>query len=118
MINLYIIKIINLFFIAVIFLSVNILKVNADTYKEILVTGNQRLSVETVLMFSGLDLSKNIENEDLNTAIKKLYKTNYFKNIEIRTINESIKIKIVENPIIQSIVIKGIKNKDIIKQIK
>ena len=55
----------------------------ADIYKEIKVEGNERLSVETVVMFSGLNLSNNITTNDLNSSIKKLYKTNYFKNIKI-----------------------------------
>ena len=48
---------------------------NADIYKEIKVEGNERLSVETVVMFSGLNLSNNITTDDLNLSIKKLYKT-------------------------------------------
>ena len=84
---------------------------NSDIYKEIKVEGNERLSVETVVMFSGLNLSNNITTDDLNLSIKKLYKTNYFKNIKILKENKILKIIIIENPIIQSIQINGVKNK-------
>ena len=36
-------------------------------------------------MFSGLKINDDINNKDLNNAIKKLYKTNYFKDIKILT---------------------------------
>ena len=54
-------------------------------------------------------------NDYLNNAIKNLYKTNYFKNIKITTENDIILIDIQENPIIQSISFKGLKNKRILK---
>ena len=98
------------------FISSAILK--ADIYNEITVEGNERLSVETVLMFSGLTTGINLENSDLNSAIKKLYDTDYFKNVEIQIKDNELLIKLEENPIIQSIEIKGIKNKSIIKQLK
>ena len=84
---------------------------NAEIYEEIKVEGNERLSVETVIMFSGLNLSDDLTINDLNTSIKKLYKTNYFKDIKITKNNKILKIIIIENPIIQSIQINGIRNK-------
>ena len=65
-------------------------------------------------MFSGLNLDKELNNQDLNNAIKNLFQTNYFKDIKILTNNTTIQIEITENPIIQSIIIKGIKNKSIV----
>ncbi len=90
---------------------------NAEIYKEIKVVGNERLSVETVRMFSGLNLSDDLTINDLNLSIKKLYKTNYFKDIKINTDNKVIQIKIIENPIIQSININGVKNKSILRKL-
>ena len=90
----------------------------AAIYSDINVKGNKRLSVETVLMFSGLKLNTDITNEELNKAIKKLYETNYFKDIKIITSENSLLIEIVENPIIQRIDIKGIKNKSILKKLE
>ena len=85
----------------------------AKKYSEIKILGNERLSLETIIMFSGLNLEREIEKKDLNDAIKKLYKTNYFKIIKITTKNDIIQIDIQENPIIQSIKINGVKNKSI-----
>ena len=89
----------------------------AEVYKEIIVEGNERLSVETVIMFSGLNLSDDLTINDLNSSIKKLYKTNYFKDIKISSDGNILQIIIIENPIIQSIKLNGIKNKRILDEL-
>ena len=91
--------------------------VNAEIYDEIRVNGNERLSVETIIMFSGLTIGQDITNKELNISIKNLYKTNYFKDIKIKANNKTLEISIIENPIIQSIKINGIKNKSILNEI-
>ncbi len=90
---------------------------NSKIYEEIKVSGNERLSVETIIMFSGLKIGDDIDNNDLNLSIKNLYKTNYFKDIKILPKNKIIEITIVENPIIQSIKINGIKRKSILNEL-
>ena len=90
---------------------------NAQIYQEIRVNGNERLSVETIIMFSGLKIGEDIKNKDINLSIKKLYETNYFKDIKILTDKKKIEISIIENPIIQSIKINGVKNKSILTQL-
>ena len=100
------------------FLFINFSALSADIYNEIKVKGNKRLSVETIIMFSGLKTGLELSNDDLNTAIKNLYETDYFKNVEILIFNQSLEINIDENPIIQSIKINGVKNKSILEEIK
>tara|TARA_Y200000002_G_scaffold373975_1_gene373959 strand:- start:1949 stop:4207 length:2259 start_codon:yes stop_codon:yes gene_type:complete len=104
-------------FIVLAILLLTCVETNAKIYEEIKVTGNERLSVETIIMFSGLKLGEEIDNKEINLSIKKLYQTNYFKDIKILLDKEVIKISIVENPIIQSIKVDGIKNKSIIKEL-
>ena len=111
-------KKLELFFVKVLFfllITINIAK--ADIYEEIKVIGNERLSVDTIVMFSGLNLSNNIENKDLNLSIKKLYETNYFKDVKIFIKNKTIEVIIEENPIIQSVTINGVKNKSILAKL-
>ena len=69
-------------------------------------------------MFSELNIKKDINKEDLNESIKKLYKTDYFKDIKIYSKNDVLIISIIENPIIQSIQIEGIKNKKLLEELK
>ncbi len=104
------------FFLIIIFL-LSLKVVNAEIYEEIKVEGNERLSAETVIMFSGLKIDADIEKDELNSSIKKLYQTDYFKNITIETADSIITIKINENPIIQTIKINGVKNKSILEKL-
>ena len=108
----------NLSIFLLIYLIAGVALLKAEKYEVINITGNKRLSVETILMFSGLETGVDLNINDLNIAIKKLYETDYFKNIEIEIIDNELEIKILENPIIQTIDIKGIKNKRIIRKLK
>ncbi len=111
-----IIKKFGLILIFYFFLHNSILK--AEVFNEIIIIGNKRLSSETILMFSGLKKKINVDIKDLNSAIKNLYETDYFEDIEISIIKDRLEIKVKENPIIQTILIKGIKNKNIIRQLE
>ncbi len=64
-----------------------------------------------------MNISDDINSENLNTAFKKLYETDYFKNIEINFDDGVLSIKVEENPLIQSVIINGIKNKTILKEL-
>ena len=106
-------------FLVFLFLNISLIKnANSQNYDEIKVEGNERLSVETIIMFSGLSIGQKIDTEILNNSIKKLYKTNYFEDLKITVDGKTIIIQIVENPIIQSIQINGIKNKSINEKLK
>ena len=61
-------------------------------------------------MFSKIDLNKDIDNDVLNTILKNLYDTNFFENVEVSILNDSLFIKVKENPIIDQISIEGVKN--------
>ena len=108
------VKKITFYILFILFFSISLSK--AEIYDEIIVEGNERLSIETVIMFSGLKVGEDINTGDLNNAIKKLYKTNYFKDIKFSTKQSVIKISIIENPIIQSIKINGVKNKAVLNK--
>ena len=81
----------------------------AEKIKEIKISGNSRISDETIRVFSDLDLSQNFEDINLNNLIKELYETNYFSDVSIKYENQILYINVVENPIVQNIVIEGIK---------
>ena len=58
-------------------------------------------------------MDEQISQNKLNKALKDLYYTNFFKNIDISLNNQIIKIVVKENPIIQKIIINGIKKNKI-----
>ena len=61
-------------------------------------------------MFSNLNVGDNANNDTLNEALKNLYYTDYFKEISISYDKGLLNIKVEENPIIQSVLINGIKS--------
>jgi len=91
--------------------------VYSETIKKIDVSGNDRLAKETVILFSELNVNDNIYSDDLNNAFKKLFETDYFKDIKISFNNGYLKIDVEENPLIQSIIINGIKNRSIVDEL-
>ena len=106
------------FFLIIIFLlTLNPTYAFSEIIKKIEVFGNERLSSKTVILFSELDLNDDISSYELNDSFKKLFETNYFKDINITFVNGLIKINVVENPIIQTININGIKNKTILSEL-
>ena len=75
------------------------------------------MAKETVILFSELGVNDNINSNDLNNIFKKLFDTDYFKDINISFNNGYLKINVIENTLIQSVKINGIKNKSILKEI-
>ena len=51
----------------------------SEIIKKIVIEGNQRISNQTILMFSNLSKEQNLENDDINEVVKTLYDTNFFK---------------------------------------
>jgi len=90
----------------------------ADKINSIEVKGNDRISTETILMFSEIKIGQEVDNIVLNNILKNLYETNYFKNINTVIKNDTLIISVEENPLIGNVDFKGIKAKRILKSIK
>ncbi len=73
---------------------------------QIIVNGNNRLDSSVVIRDSLLDVTKT-KPKDLSIAIKNLYKTGYFENVNIYKKDNIIFINVKENPIIDLISIEG-----------
>ena len=83
----------------------------ADVISKIEVNGNKRLARESIILFSELKVNENYDSTNLNLAIKKLDKTNFFKKINLKIEDNILYIDVVENPIIEDLAIIGVKNK-------
>ena len=90
----------------------------ADIIKDFKIDGNNRVSNQTIIMFSNLNIGDNADNDILNEALKDLYYTDYFKEVSISFDNGLLNIKVEENPIIQSVIVNGIKNNRINEKIR
>ena len=93
-------------------------KASSEIIKKFNIIGNERVSKETIIMFSNLQIGDDIDQLRLNNSLKELYTTNYFNNVEIFNDKGIINIKVKENPIIQKVEINGVDNNAIYENIK
>ena len=84
---------------------------SVNAYSEIVnkveVKGNQRISLETIVVFGDIVVGNNYERSDVNLLIKKLYDSNFFSNISVKLEYNLLTITVKENPLINSIVLEG-----------
>ena len=88
-----------------------IFSVHSKNYKSIIVNGNERISDETILVFSEVNSDLSLDEISINNILKKLYKSGFFKDVNIKVENNNLIINVIENPIIQTVFINGIKRK-------
>ena len=102
------IKIFTQIFLLLVFFHLNSY---AEVVKKIEVTGNDRVSKETIVVFGDIAVGKDYESSDVNILIKKLYDTTLFSNISVNIKNNVLTIVVKENPMINSVKIEGEKAK-------
>jgi outer membrane protein insertion porin family len=83
----------------------------SKNYEKIIVNGNERVSNETILVFSEIQDNKDLDENSINEILKKLYKSGFFKDVSVKIERNNLIIDVLENPIIQTIFIDGIKRK-------
>ena len=88
---------------------------SSEVVKNIEISGNKRITSETIILFGSIDIDVDYNDQKINNVLKNLYKTDFFENVSITLKNNILKIKVIENPIIQTIDITGIKNKRILE---
>ena len=86
---------------------------NSEVIKQINIKGNDRVTDEIILMFSGIEVGQDLQNSDINKIIKNLFETNFFENVSVNFKQSIISIIVDEAPLIDKIEITGIKAKKI-----
>ena len=81
----------------------------ADRIKNIEISGNKRISEETIKMFADFQINNEINDQILNEILKNLYESNFFENVIVEYNQNTLFIKVEELPIVQNIVLDGIK---------
>ena len=82
---------------------------NAEVIKQIQINGNERISEQTIINFADIKIGKDVKSDELNIFLKNLYETNFFEDVNLTLTNNLLIIDVKELPIIQEIVINGIK---------
>lgn len=79
----------------------------AGTIRSVAVTGQQRLEPDTVLSYTKLRIGQPFTQESLDQALRDLYETELFADVQIRNDNGALTIEVKENPVINRIVLEG-----------
>jgi outer membrane protein insertion porin family len=101
----------------IIFLITFCSNLSAEIVKNVKVDGNKRISQETILVLGQININDDYDDNKLNDILKNLYNSNFFSNIDISILNETLIINVTENPIIEDVRITGVKNKSVIKSL-
>ena len=101
------IKLLSLIILAI---SLSFISVKSEIVKNIEILGNERVSNETILMFSDVNINDDLTENRINSILKSLYETNFFKDVSVSFNSSKLSITVIENPIIQSIIYNGIKS--------
>ena len=104
-------------FVLVIFILLNNKPLFADIVKKIEIIGNERISEQTIIVFSEISLNQELNKNDLNKILKDLYETNFFNDVKISFNDNILQIKVKENPIIINIQFLGIKSNSLKEKI-
>lgn len=89
----------------------------SEIIDKIEVTGNQRISKDTILVLGKIKLGEDFDNNKMNDSLKELYKTNFFDDIKINLTDGLLSILVIENPIIEDIELTGMKSQDFLNKI-
>ena len=104
-------------FVLVIFILLNNKPLFADIVKKIEIIGNERISEQTIIVFSEISLNQELNKNDLNKILKDLYETNFFNDVKILFNDNILQIQVKENPIIINIQFLGIKSNSLKEKI-
>ena len=95
----------------------SIFSLSADVIQKLEVTGNKRISVETIKVYGEIEFEKDYSDLDVNKILKNLYGTNFFEDIKLSLNNGVLKIDLKEYPSLNSVSIVGEKSITISKKV-
>ena len=105
-------KIILTYFFSLIF------SLNAEIVNELVISGNKRVSEETIKVYGGIEIGKDYNERDLDNIIRDLYGTEFFENVEVNLQNGKLNINLKEYSIINQLILVGEDSKRFRDQIK
>lgn len=93
----------------------------ASVVRRITVTGNQRVEASTVLSYVPIQPGDVLNPQAVDAAIKTLFATGLFGDVDINDNGGNLTIQVVENPIINRVIFEGVralKEEDLTKEIQ
>ena len=90
----------------------------SEIIKKIEISGNERISSETIKMFTKKNIGENINDKDLNEILKRIYDSTFFEDVKVSIKENTLIIVVLENPLVENVEIKGPKAKKIVEELK
>jgi outer membrane protein insertion porin family len=78
-----------------------------DLQGSVIIRGNRRIEVETILSYMQLPTDRDVTAEDLNAAVRRLFDTGLFYDVQVVPSEGGIVVEVVENPSISVIAFEG-----------
>ena len=79
----------------------------AEVVKKINISGNSRVSDETIKIYGDIKINNDYTEKDLNKILNNLFSTNFFEDVQIELSNNVLNINLVEHPVINQLIIIG-----------
>ena len=77
----------------------------SEIVKKIDISGNTRVSDETIKIYGGIKINQDYNEQDLNEILNNLFSTNFFEDVKIQLNNNILSINLVEHPVINQLII-------------
>ena len=93
----------------------------SQTIRSINVSGNQRLEAQTILSYTKLRVGQPYTTAAADQALKDLYATELFSNVQVANDGGFVEIQVTENPVVNRIILEGnkrIKDDKILPEIR
>ena len=93
------------------------LNLSAEIIQKLNVTGNDRISDETIKVYGDISIGKNYSASEVNKILKSLYNTDFFEDVKISLVNNVLNISVKEYAVINFVDIEGESSKTVKKSI-
>ncbi len=98
---------IRIFFLILISFFINLSHADEQQLNFIEIDGNKRITNEEIIEYSNFEIGKNYNQDDISEIIKRLFSTNLFTDISIKTENNTLIINVIETPLVSRINVEG-----------
>ena len=93
------------------------LNLSAEIIQKLNVSGNDRISDETIKVYGDISIGKNYSSSEVNKILKSLYNTDFFEDVKISLENNVLNISVKEYSVINFVDIEGESSKTVKKSI-
>lgn len=94
---------------------------NAQVVSSIVVEGNQRIENDSILAYIPFSRGENASADDIDAAVKALFQTGLFSDVQITRRGGTLVVRVEENPMINRVNFEGnsaVKDTDLAKEVE